>query len=64
MNSEVCHAHSGVCKELENLAKDNVTQWGKIGTMNNRIDSIMTRLNILLGAVVVELVVLIITKIV
>jgi len=64
MNNEVCHEHSGVCKEVENIKVNTEHQWERLCAVNKRVDSVINRLNILLAAVVVELVVIVVTKIV
>ena len=53
MNSEVCHRHSGLETQI-NTNKDNITElWGKYSEMSDKIGGIMTRLNVVLGGIVV-----------
>ena len=59
MNNEVCREHSGCLARISNLEKDNTKQWGEISRMNEKVDSIMTRLNIVLGSVVVACIMLV-----
>ena len=64
MTNGTCHEHSGICKDLENIKLSTEHQWERIAAVNDRVDSVINRLNILLAAVVVELVVIVVTKIV
>ena len=58
MTNELCHEHSGCINDIANLKHDNAKQWQEIGRMNDKIDGIMTRLNVVLGSVVVACVML------
>lgn len=57
---EQCTDHSGCIKDIDNLKSDNSKQWKELDNMRSRIDGIFTRLNILLGGVVVACVMLVI----
>lgn len=53
MNNDLCHEHSGCTTDIENLKKSDSKQWGEMGTMRTKIDGIMTRLNVILGSLIV-----------
>ena len=48
-----CKEHSGFIARIGALEKENTDQWGKFSTMDQRINSIFTRLNIILGGIIV-----------
>jgi hypothetical protein len=54
MNHEVCHEHSGCLKDIDNLKIETRTQWEQLSKTNQKVDDIMTRLNMILGALVVS----------
>lgn len=58
MNNEVCHMHSGILSDIDNIKKSDSKQWEELAIMRGRIDNIMTRLNVILGGIVVAIVVL------
>lgn len=58
MTRETCHDHSGCIRDLDNLKSDNLSQWAEINIMRTRMDNIMTRINAILGGVVVSAVLL------
>ena len=57
-DNEVCKEHSGFIARIEGLEKASTDQWGELGTMDKRINTILTRLNILLGGVTVACIML------
>ncbi len=60
MNDDLCHEHSGCITSIDNLKKSDSKQWGEIATMRNKIDGIMTRLNVILGSLVVGVILVIV----
>ena len=58
MNEYICQEHSGCVESIENLKSSDSKQWEALGTMRGRIDNVMTRLNVILGGVVVAVVLL------
>lgn len=57
MSEELCHEHSGCIRDIENLKNESKDQWKAIGDIRMRIDGIMTRLNALLGGIVVAIII-------
>jgi len=53
-----CTEHSGFVARIKGLEGENKTQWDRIGKMNDKMDSIFNRLNIILGGIVVACVML------
>jgi len=53
-----CTEHSGFIARIKGLEGENKTQWDRIGKMNDKMDAIFTRLNIILGGIVVACVML------
>ena len=60
MNENGCMFHSGVEKSLLGLDKTNDAQWTKIRCLENRMNKIMGRLNVILGGIVVACILLLI----
>ena len=62
--NDVCNQHSGFTSDIANLKHDDMLQWKKINQMDKKIDeirsSIQTRINVILGGVVVACIMLII----
>lgn len=58
MNEEVCHEHSGCLTSINNLKCDNIKQWKAIEDMDKRMDNIFSRLNIILGGIIVSIIML------
>jgi len=58
--TEHCQEHSGLVKDIEHLKSENDTQWEEIDKMRKRADYILTRINIVLGGVVVSLILMVI----
>jgi len=56
--NNLCKQHTGFEARIGNAEKENKEQWEKIGIMNTRMDAIFTRLNVILGGVVVACVML------
>ena len=56
----LCTEHSGLTKAIENLELSDTKQWEEIKEGRNRMDSIMTKLNAILGGIVVAIVMLLI----
>jgi hypothetical protein len=55
---DVCQHHSGCLADINNLKDENKSQWGAIDKMSDKVNSIMTRINIILGSVVVACIML------
>ncbi len=64
MTNDVCHEHSGCITDIKNLKSSDSKQWEEISDMRDKVDSIMTRLNVILGSIVVATIALILTKII
>ena len=56
--NDICKEHSGCLARIGGLEKSEGEQWGEMTEMSNRINAIFTRLNIILGGVVVACVML------
>ena len=59
-NNSICKAHSGCIADIEHLQGDNEKQWKELTKMNNRVDKIFNRINLILGGIVVSCVMLVI----
>jgi len=55
-NGEVCKQHSGCISDIEHLKFDNAQQWKEIGKVSAKVDAILTRLNVVLGSLVVAII--------
>jgi hypothetical protein len=55
---ETCHDHTGCLRDIANLGKEAESQWEAIAKVNSRIDTMMNRLNVILGGVVVACILL------
>jgi len=62
--NNTCKQHTGLVARLDNVEKENNDQWGKMSNMEDKMDSIFTRLNIILGGVAVACIMLVINIIV
>ena len=51
--NELCNQHTGFKAKIEHLESDTSDQWTKLGDLDKRINSIFTRINFILGGVVV-----------
>ena len=56
--NNICKQHTGFLARIMNIEKENVDQWNKISIIEGKMDAIFTRLNIILGGVVVACVML------
>jgi len=56
----LCVQHSGHEARIENLELENVKQWEEINAVDKRVNSILTRINIVLGSIVVAIVLLLV----
>ena len=59
-----CVEHTGCIARIDNLERTNHEQWGKIGKLNDRLDSIFTRINITLGGIAVACILLVVNLII
>lgn len=57
---EVCKEHSGCLKSIKALEESGVRQWDKLERQEQRITGIFTRINIILGGIVVSCILLLI----
>jgi len=62
--TDTCQAHSGCVTDIKHLKSSDSKQWEEISAMRDKIDGIMTRLNVILGSIVVATIALILTKII
>lgn len=53
-----CDQHFGFEKEIENLKKENDSQWQELKEVRSKVDSIIMRLNVILGGLVVGILLL------
>ena len=53
-----CDEHSGNCKSILVLEQSDKNQWDKLSALDQRINGIMTRLNVTLGGLAVSLILL------
>ena len=60
---EKCEDHSGCIRDIEHLQLSDRDQWESIGKNRDRIDSILSRMNLVLGGVVVSCIMLVINLI-
>jgi len=49
-----CKFHDGIEREIDHLKLTDQSQWVKIGNIDERMNAIMSRLNITLGGVAVS----------
>lgn len=54
---EVCHEHSGCLSDIANLKKSDSSQWEELRIMRDKVGNIMTRLNIVLGGIIVAIII-------
>jgi hypothetical protein len=55
-----CSEHSGICKAILTLESNTSKQWEELDKGRERMDNIMTRLNFILGGIVVAIVMLLV----
>jgi len=60
VDNNTCKEHSGFKSRIETVEKENSEQWKGLKEMDSRINSIFTRINIILGGVIVACVMLVI----
>ena len=56
---ENCLEHSGCISDIENLKTENASQWDELMIQRAKMDSIMTRINLVLGGIIVSLILLV-----
>lgn len=56
----VCTEHSGCMARIDHLETNNQSQWHKIDKVNEKVDRIFTRVNVILGGVCVACILLVI----
>lgn len=59
-NQDFCKQHSGFNARITHIENEKNEQWTKMEHMETKMDSIFTRLNIILGGVVVACIMLLI----
>lgn len=59
-----CNEHSGCTERISHLENENKTQWVNITANRDRIDQILTRVNIILGSTVTGCILLVINLII
>jgi len=62
--NNTCKQHTGFEARISNTEKENKDQWEKMGIMDTRMDSIFTRLNIILGGIAIACIMLLINIII
>ena len=50
---EKCIEHTGIEARIKHVEGDTSDQWDKLGAQDKRMDSIFTRINFILGGIVV-----------
>jgi len=55
-NGDVCKQHSGCLSDIEHLKLESAQQWKEIGKVSAKVDAILTRLNVVLGSLVVSII--------
>ena len=63
MDSEVCHEHTGCLARIKNVESDTTKQWLELEKMRDKVDGIMTRLNVVLGSMVIACIMLLLNVI-
>ena len=58
MEDTTCHEHSGCMADIAMLKNETDKQWRSISTTNKKVDTIMARLNVILGSIVVAAILL------
>lgn len=58
MTDDTCKDHTGCLRDIVNLEKENTAQWASIRCLDLKYNNILTRLNTILGGVVVACVLL------
>ena len=61
---EGCPEHSGCLADIAHLKSENTSQWEAVRKVSDKVDNIMTRLNIILGGIVVACILLVINIVV
>ena len=62
--ADTCNEHTGCLARIDGLEKSDERQWTVIGAQDKRMNSIMTRLNVILGGIVVAVLLLLINVVV
>ena len=62
--AEKCEDHTGCLKDISHLQESDRDQWTSIGKNRDRIDLILTRVNVTLGCVTVSCILLAINLVV
>lgn len=57
---DTCVRHSGFEEAIDNLKSSDSMQWREFDEVRSRIDNIMTRLNFILGGIIVSIIMLLI----
>jgi len=59
-----CPDHTGCIERIGGLERTNEAQWGELRDHRARMDSILTRINVILGGVVVAVIMLLVNIVV
>jgi hypothetical protein len=62
--ADTCNEHTGCLARIDGLEKSDGKQWESLEKQGTRIDSIMTRLNVILGGIIVAVLMLLINIVV
>jgi len=60
MNQELCHDHSGCVARIDALEREDKEHMTELKRLNCKFNGIMTRINVILGCLVVACVMLVI----
>ena len=60
MPSELCKEHSGCLADIAHLKLENAVQWKEMKDLKTHVDSILSRMNVILGGIIVAVVLLLI----
>ena len=61
--NNLCIEHTGCMARIKNIEKENKDQWAKMSKLDDRIDTILTRVNIILGSIAASCILLVLNLI-
>lgn len=53
LQDQTCKQHTGVVARIKHVEKETSDQWDKMSKQDDRMDSIFTRINFILGGIVI-----------
>ena len=56
--ADKCEEHTGCLARIDGLEKSDTSQWVDIKALDSRVNKILTRLNVILGGLVVGIIML------